>query len=215
MFSGKPLNSVKAKSAYIYDSSQVIDKLASSSHSQGATSRIAYFYMVSGKLHTAADIAHSILVQLDVDRITLEDDEGYDFGHRSISRPKTMPLGPILEAFNRLSGSLGGPIYVCIDALDDENVQFPDDFHRLLEKLVSLNWKLFLTRRVGDSWVDARGLTGKSHTIQMDSSLTMDDISVLVKGALSNYQMTHSNSRLPRALTSEVEQYVKKASDGM
>ncbi|KAI0099042.1 hypothetical protein GGR51DRAFT_404200 [Nemania sp. FL0031] len=102
-------------------------------------------------------------------------------------------LSMLLRALSDVCSKIPSPIFVAIDAWDEDNMEHPDDFLSIIRVLLSSNCKVFLTGREHNSVL----LPWPCTQLEIQHQRTSGDVREYVKRILGNCRelQDYSNSR--------------------
>ena len=108
---------------------------------------VPYFYMSSGKLHSASDVVTSLLRQLCLPFHIVPKRLQEIFQKTNGEPGHKLGLEDLLEALREVSRSISQPVIMIIDGLDETNIREQGDFVQVFDSLKNTNWKCLVTSR--------------------------------------------------------------------
>ena len=172
---------------------------------------VAYFYMSSGRLHSAADIVTSLLRQLclpfDIvpERLQQIPTNGKD-GYR-------LALADSLQALRETFDSIHEPITIVIDGLNKTNIREYSEFAQVFDSLKATSWRCLVTSRVNECVLSNSRSSFDEFVIE--ECLNQQDISNFVKGSLEANEPVDRILRSDPKLRSELIDTLTSSSRGM
>jgi hypothetical protein len=174
---------------------------------------VAYFYMSSGRLHSASDVTASLLRQLCLPRNLVPKRLKHIYDRSNGASSHLVTLDDLIEALEETSRDIHYPIIIVLDALDEVNMHDQGDFAKLISNLKGIPWKFLVTSRSAQDSL-SNDCDGCSHLSITDKDVATD-IRHYVGGVLKdNGAVDGILSRDPRYRT-EVIDTLTTRSNGM
>ena len=151
---------------------------------------VAYFYMSSGRLHSASDLVASLLKQLCLQfrfvprRLKEAYEQSEDESHLLLE-PDDM-----LEALKDATRNIRKDVTIVVDGLDEVNMNERKPFVKILATLKETSWNWLFISRPNQDFLDS-ALKGCSR-FSLESFHLVHDIRHFVVGALGKSKALHT-----------------------
>ena len=143
---------------------------------------VAYFYISSGKLHSASDVVTSLLRQLCLPLHIVPNRLQQIFEQTNGERSYKPKLEDLLETLMEVSRSIHQPVTIVVDGLDEINIRKQSDFVQVFDKLKFTSWKCLVTsRNTRCGWPEAQN---RYSQCIIEDDANEQDISNFVKSVL-------------------------------
>lgn len=177
------------------------------------TQFVAYFYMSSGRPHSAFDFTASLLKQLLLYFHILPRPLEEAYEKTNGNSEQELELTDMLDYLRETSRDIQRPTTIVLDGLDEMNMREHKDFIKVFSSLKETSWKFLITSRTDQD--DFTGASGSCHRFLIQDENIAKDIENFVEFALSGNKAIDDMLSDHHDLREEIVHTLASRSNGM